>query len=600
MTQAMRNPPEETNAGTSPTRTERAITWTTTKVVLAVTRLVEWATVVIGLRLSLDEPWSYVALGAIILAVNWDHVRTARRIRKRYRSIVNKNRKDDARGAKPAKFHPIAAVQAVRPEVALTPFQRDVKWWNRLCEVRHIAPVPELVESQRTDEGRKLTLRLDAAGMTVETFQRLENQIAHYIGRGVIDVRIVPHPGHKGMCFVYIVTKDTLAKDIGPPPDANDPIGSRSIMDGFVIAKSYGGEDVTVDVFNDWVFLGGMRRSGKSTLLHRFAMCAFKCGDVEVWPMDMKGGAEFFHYKDKVAHYATTPSGVETELRFLLQERQRREQALQRMGLRKWRPDCGFPFIYLIVDEVAEVSKPNGAGQQMLTDLARLGGAQGIGGILATQRPEAKLISTTLRSQCNVGISFQVRDTTDVGITLGPGAVNMGLHAHRLPRHQFYILGSDEIDGRRCRGWNISDELVEATAAQLPTIASRVSDQVCESDSDRTEKPLHLESAPRLAGQVSDSGPSVGEGTPEPPDDCLRNAKRMRLWNAMPGTAKRLQDASGYGSSQCHNILTGWEAQGLVTNYGTVWRHRSQGQLADVVYLVDREETTPGAASDGL
>lgn len=482
---------------------------------------------------------------------------------RRVRIVHERYRKATAR----TTHKSVAAYRAVRPEVSVTPLQRERRKFTRMCEVRNITPIPTVTAADRTDSGRKLTLRLNAAGMTVDQFRKHSDSIAHYFGKGVIDVRVANHPKHKSMCFLYIDERDLLADSLGPWPNLTTPIGSRSVVDKLLVGVTGGKIDVTLDVRNDAAFIAGQRGTGKSSFLQQIVAGAAQCHDVDLWLGDMKEGAEFYAWADKVARFADSPDAAERMIRDLLTERERRSRALVARKLRKWEPGCGFPFILLVIDEAAELTMGgDDSAQSMLTKIVRLGRAQGIGVILATQRPSADWISTSLRAQCNVGISFRVRDATENSVALGPGAGELGLHAHRLPKHQFLMLGNDEQDGVRCRGWFLSDAEVETLAAQLPTRVPAVEDGPVRSDTDLTPEDPHIEPLGGDGRQMSDRI--------EPPAAIAANPKHLALWDALPAaTAAEAGSRAGYSRQHAGMLLRSWAERGLVVESWDGWRH---------------------------
>ena len=540
--------------------------------------------------LALDPfgPWTWrvsytpfvAATCAVALVAGREHIATARRVHGRYTKM--------RKGGPNARAHraPVALAKAVRPEVALTQLQRERKWFYRMCEQRHIVPAPVVTAAEHTDDGRKLTLRLHADGMTVDTFRKLEGQVAHWLGKGVIDVRIANHPHHAAMCFLYVVTRDLLSGSLGPWPLLDTPPGTLTITDGVLVGHDAGNNPVRLDVVNDAAFVAGMRGTGKSSFLQQIVAGAALCNDVELALCDMKEGAEFYAWQHVVRHWADNPAAAAALIRHLLTEREERSRRLRDMKLRKWQPGCGMPFVLLVIDEAAELDNGGAeSAQGMLTKLLRLGRAQGIGVIAATQRPSADWIDTSMRAQCNVGVSFRVRDATETSVALGPGAVNAGLLAHRLPKHQYLMLGNDAVDGARCRGWWLSDAQVEAIAAKLPRVVRQMSDGTSESDTDRTPDGLHIEPSTGQLSDVSDPDPledPPGRWKPvDPPPEIVRNIKMGDLWRALPGTPQQLQERSGYRRSRCHEILSDWVERGYV------WQHGGRYEVAQTIVNAD-------------
>jgi hypothetical protein len=532
-------------------------------------------------------------LAAAVLAVGLfghrSQLRTAYRIRKRYNTGKHKMRKIPTKASWPAVlirftfafiewaiYAGIALIRAILPELGDTKRHRARKRLDRMWEVRQVTPAPETVGfDDSLEEGEKYTLRLNIAGLTVEGLRRYIPGILLYFGNRAIDVRIAEHPNHKGMCFLYLVTKDLLKDSLGTWPLLNEPIGSRSISDGILAGTNVANKRVHLDLTGDAVFVAGQRNQGKSGFLHQMAGGAVLCRDVDPWIFDMRDGSEFFMYADRVPVFVDTPEKALAALTRLRELRKERSYYLREKGLLKWKPGCGLKFILLIIDEVAEFDDGTpGPSQVLLTKIVRLGRAAGIGAVMGTQRPDAKYIDTALRAQCNVGISYRVRPG-DEQISLGPGAKSLGLEPHKLPPHQFIMLGSDALDGVKCRGWYLGDGDAGKLAARLPRLEPNSSIDLSTLDTIGHENPQHIEPLPESEAQASNGQTP----TPEPPPECDGNDRALRLWEALPGEPRALIEASGFTRQRVHQILTKWDADDIVEKVGNEWRHRDPAEI---------------------
>jgi hypothetical protein len=533
------------------------------------------------------------ALLAVFLFGHRSHIRTAVRIRKRYNAGKHKMRKTKTKAPalivfirytyaliEWAIYAVIALTRAVIPELGVTKLQRARKRMDRLWEVRQVSPAPYTTAfDDRLEEGEKYTLRLNIAGMTVDGLRRYEPGILLYFGNRAIDVRIAEHPNHRGMCFLYLITKDLLKESLGTWPLLNEPIGSRSISDGILAGTNVANRREYLDLTTDAVFVAGQRGQGKSGFLHQMAGGAVLCHDVDPWIFDMRDGSEFFMYADRVPVFVDTPEAALAALGHLRELRKQRSAYLRGKGYTKWVPGCGLKFILLIIDEVAEFDDGTpGPSQVLLTKIVRLGRAAGIGAVMGTQRPDAKYIDTALRAQCNIGISYRVRPG-DEQISLGPGAKSLGLNPHKLPPHQFIMLGAHALEGVKCRGWYLGDGGAADLAARLPRLEPGASIDLSRLDTIGQGNPQHIEPPADSEAQASNGDTPVPAWTPEPPADCDRSERARKLWDALPGDTAALREASGFTRQRVNQLLTKWDHDELVVQVGNEWRHRDPAEI---------------------
>lgn len=171
------------------------------------------------------------------------------------------------------------------------------------------------------------------------------------------------------------------------------------------------------------VLLGCSTGSGKTLLLKLMLMqCVLK--GAEVYIADFKGGVDFNKSWKKHAQIITEPENLEVCLENLVNELHRRKRLLAENECANIDGyNCRFeqklPRQIFACDEVAELLDSTGLGKKdkeriqrytaALSTLVRLGRAMGIHCILATQRPDAQVISGQIKNN----IDFRVCGRAD-------------------------------------------------------------------------------------------------------------------------------------------------------------------------------------------
>jgi hypothetical protein len=476
--------------------------------------------------------------------------------------------------------------RAIRAELGVTQLARKRVWFRRMCEVLEIHPAPQVLAWHPTTDGEEFVLRIIVAPrMGTKEFMDRAGRIRDYVGPSVMRVHITQDPDRGGRIYLRLVTKDLTREPLSNWPDLNTAPGEPSIVAGILVGRDAAAKDVRLNVVDDAIFVAGQRGTGKSSLLQQIAAGAALCSDVDLYISDLKDGAEFYMWRDRVAAFADNPDDTNTMIDHLLKLRATRSKALANMKLRKWQPGCGLPFVLCIIDELSALllddpRKP----QKKLTLLVSRGRAQGIGVVVATQHPVAEQISTTLRAQCNIALSFRVRGANEANVALGAGAVGAGYLPHQLPKPGvFLILGDDEQTPRRCRSYWLSDKDVETIVAKLP---ARASEEAPELATGATLEPIpasDIEPSPatdRLSatggGWGTPAGPSLVAPTPP---DLDGNPIRQRVWDELvnhPGwiTRGRLARLALAAGSTVSKMLREWEDGGWVEKRGQQWRRR--------------------------
>lgn len=171
------------------------------------------------------------------------------------------------------------------------------------------------------------------------------------------------------------------------------------------------------------ILLGGSTGSGKSVLLKLLIMQCIK-KDAEVFVADFKGGVDFLPEWHKMSYIITEENTLLEVLTELVNELENRKQVLRKYGC----ANIGeynkvyankMKRIIFACDEVAEVLDKTGLPKDVkelvtqiegkLSIIARQGRAFGIHLILATQRPDANILTGQIRNN----IDFRVCGRAD-------------------------------------------------------------------------------------------------------------------------------------------------------------------------------------------
>ncbi|MGI5245303.1 hypothetical protein [Dactylosporangium sp. CA-139066] len=169
-----------------------------------------------------------------------------------------------------------------------------------------------------------------------------------------------------------------------------------------------------------------------------------------------------------LARLATTPTEAAALLRDGVRVLDARAEAMSRSGSRVWEPSPRSPALVIVVDEYAELVEQAPGAVEAAESIARRGRAVATTLLGANQRPTQKSMGGgALRSQMSVRICLRVRERRDVDLILDKGMLGAGWHAHTLDAPgKFYIFGDGHTQPRRARGYLVTDDDVQTTAAR--------------------------------------------------------------------------------------------------------------------------------------
>jgi S-DNA-T family DNA segregation ATPase FtsK/SpoIIIE len=251
--------------------------------------------------------------------------------------------------------------------------------------------------------------------------------------------------------------------------------GSYSIYDPVPFGIDENGEPVEVTLIYRNLLAGGEPGSGKSSLLNTIIAHIALCTDARLWLLDGKlvelgpwePVADVFVGND-IAH-------ANACLRTLQQEMDGRYLRLRAQRRRKILPSDGCAVIACVIDELAFFSVTVGTKDQqeefktLVRDLVARGRAAGIILIVATQRPSADIIPTSLRDLFGYRVAFRCTTDSSSDIVLSVGWASEGFSAKQIPPDDAYrgvgfLLAEGGIP-RRFKAAYLDDDQISAVIA---------------------------------------------------------------------------------------------------------------------------------------
>lgn len=272
-----------------------------------------------------------------------------------------------------------------------------------------------------------------------------------------VEVREV-RPGHVRVWFIMPTRMEAISAE--PPPHLIR-IDTDVLAEPVPIGRSASGEPISVPLDEVNVLLGGIPGSGKSGILQLIVGWAALDPWCQLYLIDGKGLSELGRWSSVAAGCAKTVAEAAALLGRVEAERQRRVAMREVLGARSWRPGQ-VPVLLVVLDELAVYTDTTGlAGAEkaarvalarLLVDLVRLGRADRIVVVAATQRPSADVVPTAFRDLVGVRVALRCTTREQSDIALGAGASAGGGDATKLSsRPGSFILrgaGPDVVRGQ--------------------------------------------------------------------------------------------------------------------------------------------------------
>ncbi|QJY51234.1 FtsK/SpoIIIE domain-containing protein [Pseudonocardia broussonetiae] len=237
--------------------------------------------------------------------------------------------------------------------------------------------------------------------------------------------------------------------------------------------------------------VGGASGFGKSVWLRQLSCAVAFDLRVRIVVIDGKRSGDLDHVR-KLAHAfheGADPDDVEAvagELRGLVAEYLKRSKFLSALPAEERSPKVTSALatkyperlspIVVFYDEVQEGTQYGVKGNRedkairdeitgQLTRLSRVGRSAGIYLVLASQRPEADVIPSSIMGNCSIRVAFKVSDQTHNDQILGTSARKNGIDATMFgtrDKGMAWLKGGDDVDAQVVRSWS---EMVDVAVA---------------------------------------------------------------------------------------------------------------------------------------
>lgn len=198
------------------------------------------------------------------------------------------------------------------------------------------------------------------------------------------------------------------------------------------------GQPVTVTLMYRNLLSGGEPGSGKSSLLNTIIAHVALCSDAKLWLFDGKT-VELGPWEPVAEVFVgNNITDAIHRLRDLQTEMDLRYQQLRAVGRRKIVTTDGLDVIVCVIDELAYFSVTVGTKAEqdelvtLVRDLVARGRAAGIIMIVATQRPSADIIPTSLRDLFGIRVAFRCTTDSSSDIILSVGWAKEGYSAKQI------------------------------------------------------------------------------------------------------------------------------------------------------------------------
>lgn len=214
---------------------------------------------------------------------------------------------------------------------------------------------------------------------------------------------------------------------------------------GIICGRDRSGEYVSFDLLKrPHILIAGETGSGKSTQLRSILttlICAKRPADLQLYLGDCKKSE--FHIFRKVEHVQCVLSSAKDigemlrHIKRELDERSDLTETFEVSHVDELPPEHRRPYIVVAIDEFVMLRK-DAEIMEILTEVVAIGRTLGVLAILSMQRPNAKVLDTTIRANLTVSMGFKLRDKIEARIVNTPGA-------ETLTEPGYFVMNSDKI-----------------------------------------------------------------------------------------------------------------------------------------------------------
>ena len=288
--------------------------------------------------------------------------------------------------------------------------------------------VPMLVKYQEIDKNRQI-LTFEGVGfprtLWEEHQQELEGVFEGYIGQ-------IREIDHRTVEIIIVSSENAFQKILWDDRNIDWNNDARIILGKGLV------EDVWVDIDKSPMkLIGGSTGSGKSVLLKTILWQHIKRNNAVIIA-DFKGGVDFSDGWHQLTEIITDEEKLLTKLEEIVNELESRKRMfvahkVKNIGEYRKNISSDMQRIIFACDEIAELMDKTGASKERkalldniemyISTIARQGRAFGIHLVLATQRPDANILSGQIKNNLDCRVCGKA-DATLSTIVLGDGKAN--------------------------------------------------------------------------------------------------------------------------------------------------------------------------------
>ncbi len=403
--------------------------------------------------------------------------------------------------------------------------------------------------------GPTVTLfRLEIArGVRVNTIGNLADDLALALASSQIRVLApIPDTSLVGIEVPNVRRRDVTLGDVMPPAGHGGPL-----LLG--VGKDVSGKAVVPDLAEmPHLLIGGTTGSGKSVAINSILMSILMRttpSEVRLILIDPKR-VELTLFNGVPHLYVpvvTEPKEAASALAWAVSEMERRLKVLASAGVRNvsgynqlvQKGELGeetqeLPYLVIVIDELADLMMVAAKEvEDSICRIAQLARAAGIHLIVATQRPEANVVTGLIKANITNRMAFQVASSIDSRVILdGPGAEKLVGRGDML-----FSMPSKWSKPKRVQGCYVSEDEINKVVDHLKA----------EAEPDYHEEILHL--------RVSSVGGGIDDG--EDDDPLLWEAADVIVTSGL-GSTSMLQRRLKVGYARAGRIMDMLEGKGVV------------------------------------
>ena len=268
-------------------------------------------------------------------------------------------------------------------------------------------------------------------GVKLTKLTALENNLALDLAATSIRME-APIPGKRavGIEVPNVRPATVTLRGLLSSPEWSESKGSLS----FVVGKDIAGDPIVADLEEmPHLLIAGQTKSGKSVMINTL-LASFLYrntpSDLKLILVDPKH-VEMAPYEDiphLLAPVVTEPEKCISALKWAVAEMERRLKTFAEVkqrdiqGYNALKKEEGMPHIIIVIDELADLMMVASRDvEALIARIAQKARAAGIHLVLATQRPDANVVTGIIKANVPAQIAFAVKDMTNSRIILDQG-----------------------------------------------------------------------------------------------------------------------------------------------------------------------------------